>query len=118
MLGAIRAPGGATQVGIVYYDRASGLPQSAELSEGNDQLRDVELPPRGQPVTIGAVCRPGDGPDEALLTMTVDGRQVLDVVHDKGRPTGQVGMFNWGAQAANAPLVTDFANFAAAGSLR
>lgn len=118
VLGVIRGPDGATQVAISYYDRVTGLPDGPDPSPGNNPLRDVDLPPRGQPVTIGAVCRPGDGPDDARLTMTLDGHQVLDVTHDKGPPTGQVGMFNWGAQSASEPLVTDFANFAAAGTFR
>jgi hypothetical protein len=118
LFGVVRSAGGVTQVGIAYYDRATGRPEPAGRSGDDDALRSVDLPPVGEPVTVGAVCRPGDGPEEALLTMTLDGREVLSVTGDKGRPEGQVGMFNWGAQGRTEPLVADFSAFAASGSFR
>jgi hypothetical protein len=115
-LRAAAEPKGA--VLITAYNRASGLAESADRSHGDTGIRYLDLPPTGETVTVGAVCRPGDEPDEAVLTMTLDGREVLSVRGDKGRPDGQVGMFDWGAQQTDRPLVTDFTNFAASGSLR
>lgn len=106
---------GATSVVIGYYEMATGMPASANQSRPGEGVRRLQLPPLGEPMTIGAICEPADQPAEAQLTMTLNGREVLSITADRGSPEGQVGMFNWGQGPEF--LITDFTTFTASGSL-
>lgn len=117
--GAYLFVGGVRADGEPYYsigrlDGATGQPFALRDSNLDETPDPGDVIPTDGAFTIGGRCEPGDGPDDALLYLMVDGEEIASVRADMGPPTGQVGLFANGQ--SDEPFVVDMNDFLMSGS--
>lgn len=98
---------------IGLLDLSSGDQRPLRDSNLDDTADPRQVVPETGSFTIGATCEPGDGPDDAVLRMRIDGQEVAAVRSDLGAPIGQPGLFVQSQQAD--PFTVDFNDFEASG---